>query len=101
MKKMESKEGVWVFGCVWTHAVLSSLSLPSSFSLFLLTTQYRPDAKHSQYSFRQREFLQLQCRCGPPSGGAAAPPPPPLELGRPDARPGAAGRGGCGACCCW
>lgn len=47
----------------------------------LLTSQYLPLAKHSQYSFRQRELRQLHLRAAPltpvvEEGGA---PPPPVD----------------------
>jgi len=38
-----------------------SLSLLLQQLTQLQLSQYRPLAKHSQYSLRQREFLQLQC----------------------------------------
>jgi hypothetical protein len=61
----------WIFGrkAFGLRSRMASIAAWRTISLSLLLqqltqlqpSQYRPDAKHSQYSFRQREFLQLQC----------------------------------------
>mmetsp|Transcript_25271 Transcript_25271/g.74640 ORF Transcript_25271/g.74640 Transcript_25271/m.74640 type:complete len:218 (-) Transcript_25271:98-751(-) len=75
----------WIFGrnALGLRSRMASTALcrvPSCSLLFMQLTQlhesqYRPDAKHSQYSLRHREFLQLHCfRAEPPE----RPPPPAL-----------------------
>ena len=56
----------------------------------LQPSQYRPDAKHSQYSFRQREFLQLQWRLLEAAGSACRARPPWRRAGEASAAAAAA-----------
>jgi hypothetical protein len=73
----------WIFGRkalgLRSRIASTALCLVPSFSRLLkqLTqlhdSQYRPEAKHSQYSLRHLEFLQLHCFLPPPDRGGAVP----------------------------